>query len=62
MQASGEEMEKKYTELEKKYTNSLDAQAKVEEDLEAKGKELASFKKKLEGHHAVGGQIVQTPV
>ena len=41
-------MEKKYTELEKKYTDSLDAQAKAEEDLEAKSKDLASFKKRSE--------------
>lgn len=47
LQASAEEMEKKYNELENKCSNSLDTQIKMEAELKSKDENLAQYKREV---------------
>jgi hypothetical protein len=48
LQASVEEMEKKYIEFEKKCSDSLNTQIKMEVELQSKDNKLVQFKKESE--------------
>jgi predicted nucleic acid-binding Zn-ribbon protein len=48
LQASVNEMEKKYIELEKKNSANLNTHTKLEEELESKDKKLIQYKKESE--------------